>query len=139
MTIYGKHCIYKLILIYVTIPQNIKDYGIENNIRLNLIFKQKQFRQPLLMNICLILIQQFCGFVSLSSKLECLYDMIYISEQIPARTAIICLQVFLWYTYSHNLSFYTIHLFVFQLLIGLYLIVKKTGYSSGKKLMVFMV
>lgn len=75
------------------VPQNIKDYGINNNMRLNLIFEKKRFRQPLMLNVCLILIQQFCGFVSLSSKLKCLYEILHICEQIPARTVIIFLQV----------------------------------------------
>jgi len=66
---------------------------IKDNHNLSLYFTKKRFWRPLLINVCLISIQQFSGPFSLTYELQCLYGILSISEIIPTVTAILLLQV----------------------------------------------
>ncbi|XP_027852603.2 uncharacterized protein LOC114131554 isoform X1 [Aphis gossypii] len=70
-----------------------KIFESEDNHYLFLFFTQKRFRRPLLINVCLISIQQFCGHIFLTNKFQCLHGVLTISETIPNVTEILLLQL----------------------------------------------
>jgi len=82
---------YCLIVKFVRIFSQI--FKIENNHYLFLYFTKKRFWRPLLINVCLISIQQFSGHFSLTYRLQCLYRILSINEIIPTVIAILLLQV----------------------------------------------
>lgn len=82
---------YCLIVKFVCIFSQM--FKIEKNHYLFLYFTKKRFWRPLLINVCLISIQQFSGHFSLTYKLQCLYRILSINEIIPTVIAILLLQV----------------------------------------------
>jgi len=81
----------KFIIIFLQIFES------EDNHYLFLFFTQKRFRQPLLINVCLISIQQFSSHFFLTNKFRCLHGVLTLSETIPNVTEILLLQVFLYF------------------------------------------
>ncbi|XP_025194293.1 sugar transporter ERD6-like 6 [Melanaphis sacchari] len=70
-----------------------KIFESEDNYYLFLFFTKKRFRRPLLINVCLISIQQFSGQFFLTYKLQCLHGIPTMSETIPTETEILLLQI----------------------------------------------
>lgn len=67
--------------------QLLRNRDINKVIDLSSIFTKKQYYQPLLINICLVSIQQFTGNISLMDKLQCAYgEQLPLSEMIPTIT-----------------------------------------------------
>lgn len=81
----------KFIIVFLQIFES------EDNHYLFLFFTQKRFRRPLLINVCLISIQQFCGHIFLTNKFQCFHGVLTISETIPNVTEILLLQVFSYF------------------------------------------
>lgn len=79
------------IFYYCTQSSNYRDS--ENSTALSNIFKEKRLYRPLMLNVCLICFQQFCGFVALTSKLDSIYKILPISEIMSVTVAISSLQV----------------------------------------------
>jgi len=80
----------------------------EDNHHLFLFFTKKQFWRPLLINVCLISIQQLCGYFSLTYKLQYLYGILSMSEIIPTVTEMLLLQVF---SYFYRVFVYLVGIF----------------------------
>lgn len=67
--------------------QLLRNRDIDKIIDLSSIFTKKQYYRPLLINICLICIQQFSGNISLMDKLQCAYGgKLPLSEMISTIT-----------------------------------------------------
>ncbi|XP_026820704.1 facilitated trehalose transporter Tret1-2 homolog [Rhopalosiphum maidis] len=65
----------------------------DDNQYLFLFFTKKRFRRPLLINVCLISIQQFSGQFFLTYKLQCFHGIFTMSETIPFVIEILLLQL----------------------------------------------
>ncbi|XP_060845521.1 facilitated trehalose transporter Tret1-like [Rhopalosiphum padi] len=70
-----------------------KIFESDDNQYLFLFFTKKRFRRPLLINVCLISIQQFSGKFFLTYKLQCFHGIFTMSETIPTVTEILLLQL----------------------------------------------
>lgn len=81
----------KFIIIFLQIFES------EDNHSLFLFFTQKRFRRPLLINVCLICIQQFSGHFFLTYKFQSLHGVLTMSETIPNVTEMLLLQVFSYF------------------------------------------
>ncbi|CAH1738774.1 unnamed protein product [Aphis gossypii] len=57
------------------------------------IFKKEQYLYPLLINMILISVQQFCGNITLMYKVQCTYGVLPLSKLISTMAAILVLQL----------------------------------------------
>jgi len=87
---------YSILLINVYLSfQILRKRDIDKIIYLFSIFTKKQYFRPLLVNICLISIQQFSGNISLMHKLQCTYGVLVfpLSGMVSTMTSILVIQV----------------------------------------------
>ncbi|XP_060851565.1 facilitated trehalose transporter Tret1-2 homolog [Rhopalosiphum padi] len=75
----------------------LRKRDIDKIIYLFSIFTKKQYFRPLLVNICLISIQQFSGNISLMHKLQCTYGVLVfpLSGMVSTMTSILVIQLIL--------------------------------------------
>lgn len=87
------HCDIVLLLNAYLLFQILRKRDINKKMYLFSIFKKEQYLYPLLINMILISVQQFCGNITLMYKVQCTYGVLPLSKLISTMAAILVLQV----------------------------------------------